>query len=290
MDTSRILDQFILFLQNQGKSQSTLVAYKKDISQLFEYLDKQSLNLIDLKSTNIESYMDYLKSTGEFTLKTISRKLNSIKTFFRYLSSQKLIVSNPTELVKHPNLNLQPPRILTPLEYRALRDIARSNLRLYTMVELMLQTGITIGELSRIRREDIHLKDNEKYLYISGFSSKTSRKVELNEVISFALEIYLEKYKFKPTDSEYAFITKTGRPIMIRNIRSIIDNAFKKAGISNATVNDIRNTFIAFQIAGGMELEKLAKVVGHQKATTTERYLTLVQDRLQKVNNKIKSL
>lgn len=294
METDKLLNEFIDFLEEKGRSSSTRIAYKKDISQLLNYLEenKKTTDVKNIDSIVLQAYIDYLKESGEYTLKTISRKINSLKTFFKYLYNRKLIVKDYSEPIKHPELQPQLPRILAPLEYRALRDVARNNLRLYTMVELLLQTGITIGELSRLRLADVHQKEGDKYLSIEAFSSKPGRKVELNETAQAALNEYLQKLSLNEEDNKsiYLFSTKTGKPVLIRNIRTAVNRAFHKAGITNATVNDIRNTFIVYQLENGIGLEKLAKVVGHQKPTTTERYLDLLESRPKKTSGRIKPL
>jgi integrase/recombinase XerC/integrase/recombinase XerD len=83
--------------------------------------------------------------------------------------------------------------------------------------------------------------------------------------------------------SKALFITKTGRPLLIRNIRTAIDRYFRIAGIEGAKVNDLRHTFIAHHLMAGTPITTLSKLVGHKRLSTTERYLELVKD--QKTDN-----
>jgi site-specific recombinase XerD len=69
---------------------------------------------------------------------------------------------------------------------------------------------------------------------------------------------------------------------MIRNIRASLENIFKKADINGVTVNDLRNTFIIFQLQQGVPVSKVAEIVGHQKIATTERYLKLLEKKPEK--------
>jgi len=78
------------------------------------------------------------------------------------------------------------------------------------------------------------------------------------------------------------FITRSGKSVLIRNIRQIINRCFREVEIQKATVNDLRNTFIAQQIVSGASLEYIAKIVGHRRLSSTERFLTLVKDETQK--------
>lgn len=292
MEIEKLLNQFIIHLEGKGRSHSTIIAYRKDIEQLLTYVNqqKQEAKLADLDTKMLEAYVEHLKQSGKFTLKTVSRKINSLKTFFKYLESEGLIVKNYAEPIEHPDVEPQPPRTLSPLEYRALRDVARNNLRLYTMVELLLQTGIRIGELSRLKRDEAMLEGENPFIKVAEYSSNPARTVELNETITEALERYIAKTEDKKNQEGHLFFTKTGNPVLIRNIRTAINRAFEKAGIKNATVNDIRNTFIVYQLEQGMKIEKLAEIIGHQKPTTTERYLELVEERPKRNTTTIKAL
>jgi site-specific recombinase XerD len=275
--SSEVLNQFCKDLSDKGRSNSTIIAYKKDLEQLDDYLaksaKKMNLEIADFEMLN--QFVTDISKSGEFTLKTVSRKINSIKTFYKYLNDTKLINSNPSTEIKHPKLIKQLPKILSSLEYRALRDVARNNLRLFTIIELLLQTGIRIGELARLTRSDIVLKDGSVNLKIAQFESYPAREIELNETVSVALKNYLDKVAAPPI-GDYLFYTKSGRPLLIRNIRSAIDKLSEKAEIKNSTVNDIRNTFIVHQLANGVNLKTLAHYVGHQKTITTARYLEMV--------------
>lgn len=288
MNLEQELSNFITSLQKKGRSNSTIIAYKKDIEQLIAYVQSNELSdYSQITSVFLASYIEHLKNSGEYTLKTISRKINSLKTFCKFLVAQKKLTKDPSTTVQHPKLKKQQPRILSGMEYRALRDTVRKNPRLSTMIEVLLQTGIRIGELSRMRIEDIHLTANPKYLSIREYSSNPERTIELNDTVIESLTKYISDTK------GFLFTTKSGKAVLIRNIRTAINRAFTKTGIKNVTVNDIRNTFIVHQLNNGMDVEVLAKIVGHKKPTTTERYLELASERNQaksKVTEKITTL
>jgi site-specific recombinase XerD len=163
------------------------------------------------------------------------------------------------------------------MEYRALRDVSRVDVRLFSIVELLLQTGIRIGELAGLTLDDIRQSKDGKidFLYIQASGSHSARKVPLNKSAKKALDEYL---KIRPeTEDDTIFITKNGRPLLVRNIRTAIDKAYEKAGIKNAKVNDLRNTFISHHLANGVSLVTVSKLVGHKRLSTTEKYLNLVK-------------
>ncbi len=269
--------QFIADLKSKDRSESTIIAYGKDISQLLEHLSKTGITSLDgISIEKLEEFKAALEQNN-YTPKSISRKINSIRTFFKYLVSQKAITENPSEKLSHPKFETKPPRVLSEMEYRALRDVSRSDIRLYSIVELLLQTGIRIGELTRLATKDIReTKDGKyKYLQIESFASHPERKVPLNSSALAAINEYL---KIRPkTDNNTLFVTKTGNPLLVRNIRTSIDRAFEKAGITYSKVNDLRNTFIAHHLAHGVSLVTVSRLVGHKRLSTTEKYLDLIK-------------
>ena len=276
-DLDQLHKDFISDLQTKGRSESTIIAYGKDIEQLLTFLKQEGITSPnDVTLENLESFKASLEKK-DYTPKSISRKINSIRTFFKYLTSEKIILENPSEKLTHPKFETKPPRVLSEMEYRALRDVSRSDIRLYSIVEILLQTGIRIGELTRLNIDDIKdTKDGKfKYLLIEEYGSHPERKVPLNTSAMTAINEYI---KVRPkTDNNTLYVTKTGNPLLVRNIRTSIDRAFEKAGIRDAKVNDLRNTFIAHHLANGVSLVTVSRLVGHKRLSTTEKYLDLVK-------------
>ena len=245
-----LVEKFVAQLQSQGKSSFTIVAYKKDLEQFIGYLSSREINDIrDVKKPEIEGFIAKL-ITENYTKKSASRKLNSIRTFFRHLKSSNIIEQNPSLEVSHPKYIQTPPRIFSKLEYRAIRDVAKEDPRTYAVVEILLQTGVRIGELTSICVSDVK-ESIDDYLAVRG--SQTS-----------------------PDD--LLFVTRTGKGLLIRNVRQIIMRCFKEVGIENATINDFRNTFIAHQLMAGYSIDYIAKIVGHKRLSSTERFLSLVKE------------
>src|SRR5690606_37125704 len=108
------------------------------------------------------------------------------------------------------------------------------------------------------------------YLYIEAYSTNPSRKVELNCKAVTALKKYMRTLQ-RTSKTSPLFATRDGKPIIIRNIRSSIDRAIEKTGIKNACVNDLRNTFIVYQLNQGTPLQFVTDTVGHKSKSTTSR-------------------
>lgn len=266
--------QFIGHLKGKSRASATILAYGKDIDQLVSHLEKLSkLNPEEILTEDLQHFMDTL-SKDSYTPKSISRKTNSTKTFFKFLKSTSVIVEDPAQGLEHPKFENKPPRILTKLEYRAVRDAARADTRMLAIIELLLQTGIRIGELAKLRVEDTRLEEPYS-LHVPPFEDTNERMIPLNKSAAEAVGKYLEVRPKSP--SHALFITKTGRPLLIRNIRTAIDRYFKIAGIKAAKVNDLRHTWVAHQLQSGVPMTLVSKLAGHKRISTTERYLQYVQ-------------
>ncbi len=265
--------EFVAFLKGKKHSSATILAYGKDIDQLATFLEELNREHVhDVSQEDIQAFMAKLAKTG-YTPKSLSRKLNSTRTFYRFLKVNEYITDDPSLLVSHPRYELAPPRILKPTEYRALRDAARNDARMSAIVELLLQTGIRIGELADLRLADIQ----GDTLRIRPHEKHEERVVPLNKPGKDSLNRYL-KTRPEVTDN-HIFITKSGKPFLVRNIRTAIERYFRLAGIEGAKVNDLRHTFVAHHLGHGVSLVLLSKILGHKRISTTERYLEFVPER-----------
>lgn len=264
---------FTDYLRQKKHSSATILAYGKDIDQLAVFLDElQKHQVHEVSKEDLQAFLAKMTDKG-YTPKSVSRKLNSTRTFYRFLKVNEYITDDPSLLVSHPRYELAPPRILKPTEYRALRDAARNDPRMYAVIELLLQTGIRIGELATLRMDDVQ----QEGLRIRPFEKHEERVVPLNKSAREALDRYL---KVRPNvENDHIFITKSGKPFLVRNIRTAIERYFRLAGIEDAKVNDLRHTFVVHHLKHGVSLVLLSKILGHKRLSTTERYLEYVSDR-----------
>ena len=278
--------QYKNHLLSEGKAEATITAYTKDVEQLINFVGKQGKTQIDEVSTDdIREFKDLLKKQ-RYTGKSISRKINSIKSFFRFMVAQGEVDNNPALDVQHPKYETVPPRVLSKTEYRALRDACRGDERMYAIIEILLQTGMRISELANLKLEDVDLERN--ILDIQAQKTRGDRKLPLNAAAKEALLNYLE---IRPRAREKTvFLTKTCRPFLVRNIRTAIDRYFRLAGIKNSKVNDLRHTFIVEQLKAGTPLVYVSQLVGHKRITTTEKYLKLIDEAGVNPNIKIEEL
>lgn len=266
-----LVPKFIESLKLKGRSPSTVIAYRADLEQLVNFLLGKNKPLLEqIISSDLENFRDTLLAE-KYTPKSVSRKLNAVKTFFRWLVSEGLTTTDTSNAVSHPKVESSLPKFLTPLEYRALRDVVRGDSRIAAMIELILQTGMRISEVANLKTADV--KDGT--VKVEAYATQPQRSIPLNKPAGDALNTYLTN---RPkVESEYVFISKTGKPIAVRNIRAAIDRYMQRAEIPNYSVNDLRTTFMIENIKAGVDLVLLSQVAGHKRLSTTERYLEIAQ-------------
>lgn len=266
-----LLPKFIKGLEEKGRSPSTILAYRADLDQLIKYLQEKNKVLPNqIASSDIESFRDSLLAQ-KYTPKSASRKLNAVKTFFRWLLKEKHTTTDVSKNVAHPKIEPSIPKFLSPMEYRALRDVVRDDIRITAIIELILQGGLRISEVANLKISQC----TEGHIHIESYATQPSRKVPANPRVNEAIEKY---HEIRPqTDSEHVFVSKNGKPLAVRNIRAAIDRYFQKAEIPGYSVNDLRTTFIIENLKAGVDLVFLSQTVGHRRLSTTERYLDLAE-------------
>lgn len=279
------LTSFTAALTSKGKSTNTIVAYKGDINQLINFLKSRNITDINaVTSTHLEDFKkDLIKNS--YTAKSVSRKLNSIKNFFSHLAQAGTITADPSSEIKHPKYENDLPKILKPIEYRSLRDACRNDIRATAIVELMLQAGLRIKEIENLKMENVAAGE----IFIENYESHPARSVPLNNSAKSALSRYLDEVRVA-TKTKNVFITKTGRRLLARNIRSLLNRYFDKADIKGVKVNDLRNTFIVYQLKSGVPIDVVSQVVGHKRISTTEKYLELIDGKEESKGIKLKEL
>lgn len=266
-----LLPKFIESLTQKGRSPATILAYRADLEQLIHFLLGKDKVLPDqIRPADLESFRDALLAE-KYTPKSVSRKLNAVKTFFRWQISENHIAADPSAGVAHPKIESTLPKFLSQLEYRALRDVVRGDIRIAAIVEIILQTGMRISEVANLKLANI----KEDLAKVEAYATQPERTIPLNKPAREALKLYLN---VRPkADSPYVFVSKNGRPLAVRNIRAAIDRYMQKAEIPSYSVNDLRTTFIVENLKAGVDLVLLSQVTGHKRLSTTERYLELAE-------------
>ncbi|GAB4285962.1 MAG: tyrosine recombinase [Candidatus Dojkabacteria bacterium] len=269
---SLAINTFIEYLRQSGKSSSTVIAYTKDLKDFNEYFSGKRLE--KLTQEEIDKYKEFLLKQL-LTEKTVSRKLNSISSFYKYLKENNIISENPVKKIEYPRPARRKQRVINMDEYRAILEAAKKDKRLYVALQTLFQTGIRISEIVNLTVADAIIETDVPHLKIKQNNTNPSRIVPLNDKILYILKDYLSSHPFINIAQFPMFYTTTNKAIHVRNLRASLTRIFAKAKIKDLSVNDIRTTFIVHQLKAGNSVDFVGKIVGHRSKAATERYLRL---------------
>lgn len=257
-------------LKTKKLSPATILAYSTDIKQLVSFLGEQKVSEFSQVNPEILTrYNDYLVKKG-YQPVSCARKLNALRTFFDYLVNKGILAKNLAKDIVSPKFTKEAPRILTKMEYRALRDTCRSNSRTAALIELFLQTGLKVSEVAHLTVQDV----NKDKLNIKKGDLK-DREIPLTLSARKALERYLKDRPESKTDK--LFVTKNGTPLLIRNMSTILMRCFEQAEIKNASLNSLRHTWIFTQLSSGVSLQIVSELAGHKRISSAAKYLSLIE-------------
>jgi len=268
------LEQGFKDFENQLKtkklSSATILAYSTDIKQLVVFLTDQKISgFSQITPELLEKYNAYLIKK-DYQPVSCARKLNALRTFFDYLVSKGILTKNIAKDVISPKFVKEAPRILTKMEYRALRDSCRSNSRTAALIEIFLQTGLKVSEVAHLTIQDIN---KDKLIIKKG--DLADREIPLTQSARKAIDRYLKDRPESKTDK--LFVTKNGTPLLIRNMSTILMRCFEQAEIKNASLNSLRHTWIYTQLSSGVSLQIVSELAGHKRISSAAKYLSIIE-------------
>lgn len=281
------LPLFVDYLkEKKNASESTVSSYQRDLRKLEAYLYEHGVQDVeDVTATNLNSYILYLEKQGMSTA-TVSRNVASMKAFFHYVYHKHAIQSDPTEEIKAPHIEKRAPGILTVEETARLLEQPSGDtpkaLRDRAMLELLYATGMRVTELISVRLENLHLNLN----YVVCSESGKERAIPFGNTAKQALERYLKNGRevlLGARDSIYLFVNCSGSMMSRQGFWKLIKQYAAKAEItSDITPQTLRHSFAVHLIQNGADLESVQKMLGHSDISTTQMYLGLGTDRLQR--------
>jgi site-specific recombinase XerD len=263
----------------------TRKAYLSDLRELVDFLTERAhlTFLSQVSLFHLERFLASLESRG-LSGNYRRRKAAAIRSFFAFCAARRFISVNPSLELIPPAQEETEPRLLTEAEYTRLVAVAQASLRDAAIIEVLLQTGIQLSELARLRLPDVQLPerigpepDQVGSITITG-KGKKARSVTLNWKACQALDRYLTVRPETPYTE--IFITKFGTPISPRAIENVVTKYVELAGIEGASVQTLRHTFAAAHVRQKTSLKVLKKALGHTHLAATSRYVELVSEEM----------
>ncbi|MGZ7041078.1 MAG: tyrosine-type recombinase/integrase [Thermoanaerobaculia bacterium] len=293
MNVQQAIADFLQHGQSvRNLSDRTLRAYQSDLSQFHTHMTETKM--VEITPKDLEGYLDKL-GTGPYRDTSIRRKVAALKVFFRFLEEQGVVPESPARMlkIKRPVEN-RVPTILSAREIRALLEAPKQQIVDMTSVrdqspggrnryfcairdnlilELLLSTGIRIGELVALNVADV---DHEKLqVQITGRATR-GRLVALSTEVVQAMATYLELRSDRRLENEALFVGRSGTRLTIYSIENIFKKHVRLAEIKrHITPHSLRHTMAAMLVSSGTDIHQVQEILGHASILSTQVYTRL---------------
>ena len=285
---AKLVNEYLDYLKyEKNYSSYTIINYNNDIEEYFLYLDRESINYLDVEYSDLRFYLMYLKDEKQDNNSSIDRKLSALRGFYKFLANNKYIKSNPFKLLSGLKKSKKLPRYFEYNELEELFNVCDLETpigqRDRLLLEMLYATGVRVGELVNIKVSDID--SGTRNILILGKGNK-ERYVIYGEYCEEILKIYLNEGRvlLNKKNSDYLFLNKSGGNLTERGVRYILDILIEKTSINKKiSPHMIRHSFATHLLNEGCDLLTVQKLLGHESIKATQIYTHVTTDRLKEV-------
>ena len=293
------IDRFSEYLKYQrNASEHTLRNYISDLEQFYDYLcprnangARRDLNISEIDHITIREYMATLYQAKRKKT-SISRKLATLRTFFRFLCREQVLEMNPARLVSSPRLEKRLPKVISIDEVFQFIETPDAETVLgkrdRAILELLYATGCRVSEVAGMNLEDIDFK--HETIRVRGKGRK-ERFVPFGSKAKEALGRYIEvrerllaeapDHKREP---RAVFFNYQGTRITTRSIGRLVDKYVKECAMANdISPHSLRHSFATHLLSAGADLRAIQELLGHARLSTTQIYTHVSIDQLMQV-------
>ena len=278
LNNLELLNMFLSAKKVEGCSKNTLNYYKSTIDKMLKILDKPIDNIT---TDDLRSYLDEYKESNNLSKTTIDNIRRIFSSFFRWLEDEDYILKNPVKRIHRIKTGRAVKETLSDEELEILCDNCE-NIRDLAMVELLISTGMRVGELVKLNIDDINFNERECIVFGKGESER---------VVYFdaRCKIHLLEYLNSRKDNKEALFVSFRKPykrLGINGVEIIIKKLGEKSNISNLHPHKFRRTLATNAIDKGMPIEQLQKLLGHMQIDTTMKYAMVNQNNVKIAHRK----
>lgn len=231
-----------------------------------------------LESFDIRDFCVYLSETKGQAPATINRRLQALRKFYGLAVEQGWAETNPAEnvplfdeCVSTRSRSLTEDdvdRLLAAVQEGPSRQTARD----LAVIQLLLGSGLKLGELTELRLSDVHLDASQPYLVVRDSSGDSDRRVFLEDEVCDALQSYLLSRRAAPGVDHFC-VNRDGNPLSTRSVQRLLRHYAQAAGLEALTTQALRYVYARRVYENSGDLKAVAKVLGHRHLATTIRYL-----------------
>ena len=278
-------------LVEKGLSKNTVESYSRDLNRFLDFLEKKGIPPLEAQANQLIDFLSDLREKG-LSARSYTRCLTSIRMFYKYLLTKKLITSTPTANIEIPGFFKKLPSVLSFNEVERLLDAPDiSNavgIRDKAMLEVMYATGVRVSELVSLKTNDINLQVG--YITAFGKGSK-QRMIPMGESAMLWVKRYIDNARHvlaKNRNPEALFVSKRGDMMTRQCFWMIIKKYAVIAGIDRkkAKPHILRHSFATHLLEGGADLRAVQTMLGHSDISTTQIYTHVRAERLKEIHKR----
>ncbi len=279
--------QFLNSLQLKNRSSYTITSYQTDLEDFKQFLFQENITIEDTDYKIIRNYLAYLYSK-KYSKRTISRHISCLRSFYKYLMKERIIIQNPMKLIPNPKLDQTLPKFLYTNELEDLLLIPDQETPLgardAVMLELMYATGVRVSELVAIQIKDINFYDQK--IRVMGKGSK-ERYVLYGSRLQSLLKNYISNIRpvlLRNKSNDFLLLNHLGNPLTTAGVRTILNKIIQKGALKyHISPHVLRHTFATHMLNEGADLKSVQELLGHENLSTTQIYTHVSNEHLRQV-------
>lgn len=268
-ENEELLNTFISSKKVEGCSDKTIHYYESSIKKLITTIRK---NVCSITTNDIRCYLAEQQEQRRLSKVTIDNLRRIYSSFFSWLEDEDYITKSPVRRIHKVRTDALVKEVLTDENIEVLRDSCQE-IRDVAMIDLLLSTGMRVGELVKINREDIDFQERQCIVFGKG---NKEREVYFNA----RTKIHLKKYLEQRTDTNPALFVSLHKPhtrLTISGVEVRLRLLGKKVNLAKVHPHKFRRTLATMAIDKGMPIEQVQKMLGHVKIDTTLHYAMVNQ-------------
>jgi site-specific recombinase XerD len=285
------LNAFLQWLNDEGKDQKTIIAYKTTVNQFLEWLINTDghKNLNQVKPIDVKEYVGFMKHTLDRKQATVNKTIASLKTFFSYLLEQGQVKDNPMTRIKIQKVELSNrvggkdvSKWLTKEEqdrYISYVELERNEfkrLRNLAIIDVMLYSGLRVAEVEGLKIDDVKVNGDISITIREGKHGKYASVTLINKYgknLRNWLKMRLALTEDKYTESPYLFVSERSGRLTARGIQVMLDKYAKLANMSDIFPHRFRHSFCKNLANSGTSIEVIRRLARHESIQTTAIYI-----------------
>ena len=265
-----LLHSFLSAKQVEGCSGPTVRYYGNTIQQLYKAMPKR---VTDYITEDIRAYLAVFQRKRKASRVTVDNVRRIFSSFFAWLEEEDYIIKSPVRRIHKVKTGAQIKEVLTDESLENLRDTC-VHPRDLAMIDLLASTGMRVGELVKLNREDVNF--NERECIVFGKGNK-ERIVYFNARAKIHLQEYLNSRRDK-NKALFVSLAKPHRRLQISGVEVRLRKIGKEAKVPRVHPHKFRRTLATMAIDKGMPVEQVQKLLGHVKIDTTMHYAMVNQN------------